>query len=126
MASVAAGHTVMRLHEAAIPSSIDSTTAALIAGCIPKSSQLTSNRRAPGGNPRTWFGHGGGAVSGCSTGMPSMRAVWSMYQRSRTWIRVPVRTGPRGPSAGTPGPSYLSWARATSSANRPPACASSS
>jgi hypothetical protein len=45
--SPVAGNKTIRLPELAIPSSTDSTTAVLMAGCIPKSSQLTINSRGP-------------------------------------------------------------------------------
>ncbi len=46
IASAAAGHGTIRLQELAMPSSIDSTTAALTAWRIPRSSQLTMSTRA--------------------------------------------------------------------------------
>ena len=51
MACDAAGHGTIRLHELAMPSSTDSITAALTAGYIPKSSQLTISSRASRGYP---------------------------------------------------------------------------
>ncbi|GGK89520.1 hypothetical protein GCM10007964_35270 [Sphaerisporangium melleum] len=51
MACGAAGQGTIRLHERAIPFSIEAITAALIASVIPKSSQLTMSTRASGGNP---------------------------------------------------------------------------
>ena len=49
IAFAAAGHGTIRLQELAMPFSIDSTTAALTASCMPKSSQLTISTRASGG-----------------------------------------------------------------------------
>src|SRR5437764_9781560 len=51
IAFAAAGHGTIRLQELAIPFSIDSTTAALTASCMPKSSQLTISTRASGAKP---------------------------------------------------------------------------
>lgn len=45
------GHGTIRLHEVAMPSSIDSITAASFAGYIPESSQLMISNRASGGYP---------------------------------------------------------------------------
>src|SRR5512132_4062640 len=51
IAFAAAGHGTIRLQELAMPFSIDSTTAALTASCMPKSSQLTISTRASGAKP---------------------------------------------------------------------------
>jgi len=51
IASAAAGHGTIRLHELAMPFSIDSTTAALTASCMPKSSQFTISTRASAAKP---------------------------------------------------------------------------
>jgi hypothetical protein len=51
IAFAAAGHGSIRLQELAMPFSIDSTTAALTASCMPKSSQLTISTRASGAKP---------------------------------------------------------------------------
>ena len=51
IAFAAAGHGTIRLQELAMPFSIDSTTAALTASCMPKSSQLTISTRASVAKP---------------------------------------------------------------------------
>jgi hypothetical protein len=59
MACGAAGHGAVRLHELAMPSSIEPMTAALTAGYIPKSSALMMSTRASRGRPSSsldWAG----------------------------------------------------------------------
>src|SRR6266487_3647149 len=51
IAFAAAGHGTIRVQELAMPFSIDSTTAAFTASCMPKSSQLTISIRASGAKP---------------------------------------------------------------------------
>ncbi len=75
MASGAAGHKAIRLQELAIPCSIASTTAALIDGYIPKSSQLTISSRASGGYPSAVLDRTKGATATGGKASPSMPAV---------------------------------------------------
>jgi hypothetical protein len=51
IAFAAAGHETIRLQELAMPFSIDSTTAALIASCMPRSSQFTISTRSSAAKP---------------------------------------------------------------------------
>jgi hypothetical protein len=91
MACGAPGHGTIRLHELAIPRSIESTTAALIAGYVPKSSLFTMSTRAPGGNP---------AAHSIEPG------AWPARARRHAHPCLSVHPAPRSPTR------HRSWSRA--------------
>jgi hypothetical protein len=75
MACRAAGHGTIRLHELAIPSTIERKTAALTAWYIPKSSLFTMSTRASGGKPSNSLDLAEGATAGGPQACPAMRSV---------------------------------------------------
>jgi hypothetical protein len=72
MACKAHGHGTIRLHELAIPFSIESMTAALMAWYIPKSSALTMSMRASGAQPSSSVDRTEGAAAADSELCPSI------------------------------------------------------
>lgn len=75
MAWSAHGHGAIRLHELAIPSSIDRMTAALIAWYIPKSSVLMMSTRASGAKPSNSLERTTGAATTGVDSWSSMAAI---------------------------------------------------
>src|SRR5208282_4049635 len=73
MACRAAGHGTIRLHELAIPSTIERRTAALIAWYIPKSSLFTMSTRASGAKPSNALDRAEGAAAGGPPASSAMR-----------------------------------------------------
>jgi len=88
MASGAPGHGTIRVHELAIPSSIERKTAALIARYIPKSSAFTMSTRASGGKPSSSPCGASGAAAAGSRGHLSMHHYVpdpKLVSRRRVW-----------------------------------------
>src|SRR5687768_7888842 len=93
MASAAAGHGTIKVHEVAIPFSIDATTAALTAWYFPRSSQFTMSTRASGGKPSSSLDRTAGSTGCGSTAPLSMRFVPTKTRRGSRFRMGNTRFG---------------------------------
>lgn len=72
MACCAAGHGTIRLHDPEVPASIDSITAVLMAGCMPKSSLLTISSLVSGARPSSSFDRTGASAAALAARSPML------------------------------------------------------